>query len=478
MKYRKVLLVNPCYPHTRFGAFRPPTGLGYIAEALRQEGIPYAVLDMALGYRTKSLIRKIETFGPDLLAVTMLTYMYKNTYGILRAIKDKFPQLAIVTGGAHISTVREQALKECEAIDYGVACEGERTLAALCSGQSAGTIRGLIYRHGSSILYNGDRPYEEDLDTLPFPTYTNFELSKYMLEEIDLITSRGCPYGCIYCTVHLASGNRIRVRSARGVVDEMAYWHEKGYRRLEIADDNFSFYKERVHEICDEIARRKLHGIKFRCGNGLRADKVDRDLLKHMKDVGFCHIAFGVESGSDTVLKAMRKGEDKQTLERAINIACELGFDVTLYFIIGLPEETKENVRETFDLAQKYPIMEARFFNPIPYPKTALFQWAATNKLFLIPSEKYLNDLTSFTTDSVYETPEYTAHDRKAAMRQSDSVRRRILRRSVRHKLKGYGPLALLLAHIYTIPFIERAFRENVPFRRFVDFVTAGREGV
>lgn len=478
MRYKRTLLLNPYYPHTRFGAFRPPAGLGYIAEALKRQNIEYEVFDMALGYHKKDLARQIKKFSPDLIAATMMTYMYKNTYNILSGIKENFPDIKIAVGGPHVSASKGAVLNECGAVDYGIVCEGEKTIIELCRDKNIDVMKGLLYRDGSAVRYNGDRVFEYDLDALHFPTYSKFELHKYMIKELNLITSRGCPYGCVYCTVKLASGSKVRMRSASHVADEMEYWYKKGYRNLEIADDNFSYVKERVHQICDEICKRGLHDLRLRCGNGLRADRVDHDLLKHMKDVGFCHVAFGVESGSDTVLKAMKKGENIETLDRAIKIACGLGFDVTLFFIIGLPGETTSTLEETFRFASKYPVLETKFFNPIPYPKTELFEWATSNSLFIIPPEKYLNDFNSFVFSPVYETREFSSEERKKALKHSDGVRKIILQRSIRRKLRKYGILAYVFAYLYTVPFIERAFRENIKFRRFVDFVTFAREGV
>ena len=381
-------------------------------------------------------------------------------------------------GGPHISVLKEDALKECEAIDLGVVHEGEKTAVELCKGARIDGIKGVLYRDGSLVRYTGDRPFEDDLDAIHFPTYSGFELKKYMLREIDLVTSRGCPYGCTYCTVRLVSGRPVRMRSAPNVADEIEYWYGRGYRNMELADDNFSFDKARVHLICDEISRRGLKGLRFRCGNGLRADKVDYELLNHMKEAGFRHIAFGIESASDRVLKAMRKGENSATLEKAVKTACGLGFDITLFFIIGLPEETASSVKETFDFATRYPVMESKFFNPIPYPKTALFDWAASNKLFLVPPEKYLNDFTSFVFKPVYATGEFSALERAAALKLSDSVRKGVLKKSIRRKLRRYGVLAHLFAYLYTIPAVERAFRENIIFRKLVDLITFAREGV
>lgn len=157
-----------------------------------------------------------------------------------------------------------------------------------------------------------------------------------------ILSSRGCPFSCIFCPVSLAIGKRLRVRSAGNVVDEVDYWFKikKGYRRFSILDDNFTFYKERTIAICDEIKKRGLKNIILRCGNGIRADKVDREVLEKMKEAGFTYVSYGVESGSERVLKILKKGETIEQIENAIKTSTELGFDVTLFFVIGAPYET------------------------------------------------------------------------------------------------------------------------------------------
>ena len=253
MKYKKVLLVNPP-SRGEWKGIRPHIGLGYIAEYLVNRGIEYDVLDMNLGYKFKHLQRKIETFRPDIVGMSLLTLEYKKFYGLLSLIKQNNPGIKTVAGGPHVTLFKEQVMRECPAIDYGVLYEGEETLVELCQGEGPDDqIKGLMSRRNGSIVYPGDRPFLEDLDTLSFPRYEKFELKKY-IPEVEIYSSRGCPHECIFCTNRIISPY-FRVRSAEHVVDEMEYWYKKGYRQYNFDDDNFNKKMDRVYQICDEIER-------------------------------------------------------------------------------------------------------------------------------------------------------------------------------------------------------------------------------
>ena len=153
MRYKKVLLVNPPVPGAYMGPIRPPVGLGYLAQNLSLHGVEYDILDMTLGYKLKDLLKRISSFSPDLVGVTMWTYMYKNTYSLIEAVKEAFPKgLSIVVGGPHVSTLRIEVLEECKAIGFGIALEGEAALLELCQGREPQEIKGLMYRDGERII--------------------------------------------------------------------------------------------------------------------------------------------------------------------------------------------------------------------------------------------------------------------------------------------------------------------------------------
>ena len=466
-RFNKVLLIHADYPDSHYHYFELPTGLGYLAETLINNGINNDLFDLSANHSFKKLKMKIKSYQPDLIGYSLMTFRYKYNYQIMERIKRIFPGIPIVAGGPHISTLREKVLKDCPAIDFGVTLEGEKTLLELCQGEDIINIKGLIYRdQKENICYLSDQEFIDPLDLVPFPRYEKFDLKKYP-KVITIASSRGCPYACIYCPVKRAIGRSLRVRNASNVVDEFEYWYRRGYRDFSFADDNFTFYQERVYQICDEITERKLVGLRIRCGNGIRADKVTKDLLKKMKEVGFYHLAFGVEAGNDRILKNIKKGTHLKVIKQAIKNACDLDFEVTLFFLIGSPGETWGDFLDSIKLAREYPVMRVSFYNLIPFPHTELYDWAKKNNYFTIPPERYLNDASGWVNQPLFATPEFSLEQRKKAYNYDQEFIKkeifpRVKERNIwltKQKLKDYyrisGPLADIISWIYNIDLLQ-----------------------
>jgi len=253
----------------------------------------------------------------------------------------------------------------------------------------------------------------------------------------------------------------------------MEYWYRAGYRRFAMLDDNFTFYKERTIAICDEIKRRGLNNIIIRCGNGIRADRVDREVLERMKDVGFTYVSYGVESGNNRILKTLKKGETIEQIEEAVKTSIELGFDVTLFFVVGSPGETIEDVEDSIRVSLKYSVMDVRFYNLIPYPGTELFEWVRSNNYFVKQPEDYLNDASGFSTYPVFETPELPYQTRIKLMEKLDNVTKKVRKNAIRNKLKAMGMAGTvayyLLGDIYVSDSFQALIRQNKTIRRVLD---------
>lgn len=417
MRYPRVLLVHPRYVGSFYRPGLLPTGLGYVSMALNQAGVENTVLDMDLGHDWSALRRHIQKFQPSLIGLGMMSFRYRHTYELIERIKRFFPTIQIVIGGPHVSVFRSKVLEECEAIDYGVTLEGERTIVDLCYDDIAiSEVLGLLYRGPSKeVLYGGDRPLINDLDMNGFPKHSKFELRGYSGFRC-VLTSRGCPYHCIYCSVDLVSGARFRTRSAQSVADEFEYWYSQGVRRLGIVDDCFTLRRSRVFEICDELERRGLSDLEIFLGNGVRVDRVDRKLLGRMREVGFCYIAFGVEGGNNKVLKGLKKGITIAVIERAIADACDLDYRVVLFFLLGSPGETQADIEDSVRLALKYPVYDVTFNNLVPLPGTELYRWVADNEYF-VQGGDYLQDTTQRINNPVFETPQMPFLKRKILYR-------------------------------------------------------------
>lgn len=470
MRYKKVLLVNPPYSGSRVKVVFC-AGLGYIAEILRVSGFDYDVLDMSLGYGYKDLRKKIEVLKPDLIGVSMMTYRYKDTYGLIRHIKRDYPEMAIATGGPHISLFREKSLYDCPQIDYGIVLEGEQTLTDLCRGNPLDSIKGLIFWDKNSVVYNGDRPFIKNLDSIPFPRYGKFELDKSFNKEVNalpVVSSRGCPFKCIYCPVKSSIGETFRSRSPENVMEELTYWYERGYRRFSFADDNFTLVKDRVYKLCDLIRKSELRDLKLSCDNGIRADRVNRELLKFMKEVGFYRIAIGVEAGNNKILSHLRKKEDIETIKKTIKDACELGYEVRLFFLVGSPGETWQDLEDSFEIALNYPIATAYFYNIIPFPNTELFEWIRVNGNFLKTPDDYLNDFPILDNDPVFETPQMPLKIRKKALTHAFRIMRKTMRRSWMRTMERYGFLGKILAIAYATNLVQNKLLRNSSFKKFL----------
>jgi len=414
MKLKKILFIQAMYD-SKFSSVLP-AGIGYLSQYLSSNDIENDVFDLNVDTNTEeNMLSKIREYKPDLVGFSMMSLNYKYNFRKIEKIKQVFPDLKIAVGGAHMSTMRKDVLENCDAIDYGIVLEGEYTLLELMTGEKdVSDISGLIYKKDNDIIYTGDREFIQDLDVLPFPRYEKFNKKDYST-LISLFSSRGCPYHCTYCPVNLAIGRRYITRSTKNIIDELKYHYSQGYREFSFRDDNFTLIQKRVLEICDGIEGLNLKDMFFMCDNGVRADKLNYDILKRMKEVGFKMIGIGVESGVDRILKSLRKSATVKDMENAISIACELGYMVEIFLLIGYPSETWEDFEESVKLATKYPISTVRFYHLLPYPNTEMFDICKKNNYLLRTPEEYLNDGSQRVNTPFLSTPEFPVELRKKA---------------------------------------------------------------
>jgi len=470
---KKALLVFPKNKLDKIPPLYPPLGIGYISEALTAAGVAHDVLDMRLGHSFHDLEKKINEFRPDVIGMTMMTFSYLENYEFLRKIKRLFPRITVVVGGAHVSAIREKILDECDAIDYAAYQEGEETFAELCTQPDASTVKGLFYRDQTSgaIAFTGMRPINPDFNALPFPRFEKFELRKYITDKIAVLTSRGCPYQCTYCAVGTSIGNKFRPKSPGRVLEELGFWIDHGYAKFDFIDDNFTLDPKRANEICRLIKERYDSQVLIECSSGIRADRVDRDLLKAMKEAGFYALSIPVESASDKVLRAIKKSQDIGKIDETVKNACELGFDVTLFFLVGSPTETVDDVKLSVALAQKYPVYDVCFHNLVPFPGTELYEWVEKNNYFLIRPEEYLNraSLTSF--EPYFQTPEFSRDERARALKETRKVKIKIQYQAYLKKYEKFGVFAPVAAYFTSITALQLFLAKSKPLRKLVNTI-------
>ena len=364
----------------------PPLGLAYLAAVLRKEGYKVKIIDaMAERLDVGEVLKKIKDCF--LVGITATTPLFKRSLEYAKEIKKAFPEKFVILGGVHVTYRPAEGLKEADAVCIG---EGEKTIVEVAerveSGRSLEGVRGIWWKKDKKIVKNLPREPIFDLDSLPFPAFDLLPLNKYSfmerrLEEFPMITSRGCPFSCLYCVSSKFFGRKYRSRSAENVVKEMS-WLEDEFKAKHIAfsDDTFTLSKKRVESICKEI---KKEGVDLTWSCASRADTIDRELVRIMKGAGCTKIYFGVESASERILNFYRKKLDLKAVERAIRICKEEGIETVCSFIIGAPNESEDEMRRTLKLAMKLDPDYAQFSILTPYPGTELYEIAEKENLLI-----------------------------------------------------------------------------------------------
>ncbi|MDD2751783.1 MAG: radical SAM protein [Candidatus Omnitrophica bacterium] len=411
----------------------PHIGVAYLSAFLKKNNVQTMVFDEGLSDELNGLYQLIDDFRPDLIGITIFSYCYGFAYNLIRKVKAK-TSIPIVAGGAHISAVGKEIFEQTE-IDFAVKQEGEFTLLELLrelekEAPCFDSIKGLFWRKQSQVIENPDRGLILNLDELPFPDYQVFGIEKYPCFQqklLPLITSRGCPFGCNYCSVRLSMGVRFRARSAENVFREIQFFCGQGFTEFDINDDCFTFDQKRAEAICDLIIDSGLK-IRFQLYNGIRADTVSPVLLKKMKRAGCFFISYGCEAGNERILKVIRKGITLQQVRDAVNWANQADIPNAVNFIIGHKEETYADALDTLKFAGSLNSNFVNFYNLLPYPGTESFAWARQHAQFLVPPDSFLENVSYRDNRPIFETKEFSERQRKEIISRGFNLyRRRIL---------------------------------------------------
>jgi radical SAM superfamily enzyme YgiQ (UPF0313 family) len=346
-----------------------------VAAACEAAGARVKILDYIVSrYTPEKLAAELEEFGADVVGSTAVTMNFPDAARIIRDAKRIKPSLVTMMGGPHVSFDIENVFRDYPELDLIVVGEGEQTLAELVPlldqpGKWDG-INGIAFRKEGAVCVTPPRPLNENLDTLPRPARHLLPISRYLALgfPVSLITSRGCPNKCIFCLGRKMVGFRARFRDPKLVVDEIEEILSYGFTRINVADDLFTANKERVKVLCAEIKRR---GVKFAWSAFARVNTVDRELLEIMKDAGCDSISFGIESGNAEMLKRIRKGITLDQAREATKICKEAGIITHASFMVGLPGETLETLKDTTTFAEGLDIVFGYHFLA-PFPGTTV----------------------------------------------------------------------------------------------------------
>ena len=366
----------------------PPLGLGYLASMLREKGFKVRIIDDLVEKLSLSdLFQRIK--DAIIIGITSTTPTFNAALRYACAIKRRFPHAFVILGGVHATFMPFEAIRS-ECVDAVCVGEGEYTLAELAekleAEESLKGVKGIIYKENGKVINNGPREFIQDLDALPFPAFDLMPLNAYTvlghrLEHFPMITSRGCPFACRYCSSSLFLGRRFRARSPKNVVDEIEWLvSDFNARHIAFGDDTFTLQKRRVIEICDEIKARKLD-IEWSCSS--RVDTISKELFEKMKKAGCSAIYYGVESASPKILNYYKKRINLDKVKKAVSLAKKAGIAVICSFIIGSPYERKEDMKSTLKFALKLSPDYAQFSILTPYPGTDIYEEAKEKNLLL-----------------------------------------------------------------------------------------------
>ncbi|UCH43347.1 MAG: radical SAM protein [Dehalococcoidales bacterium] len=379
----RVLLISTPYPREENPL--PPLSLTYLAGALERESIDVQIMDFLVArYHPQNLRRKLAEYRPQLVGITCVTMNSNLATRILKVCKDFDPNITTVMGGPHASFTPDETLLKAPWVNVIVIGEGETTLVELCrqvaSAGDYNMVAGVAFVDKGIVVKTAPRPLLEDLDRLPLPARHLLPLSRYQALGVPctITTSRGCPYGCIFCSAHQMFGRKVHFRSPGLVVDEIEMlYRDFGFTQINIVDDTFTVNHEHAGQVCEEILKRDLN---ISWSTYARVDNVTEDLVSLMRRAGCETVLFGIESSDENILETIRKGITPEDIRRGVRIACAAGFRVLTSFIFGLPGESPDTVPNTIAFADelnKNYGAEYAFHILAPMPGTELYEKAS-----------------------------------------------------------------------------------------------------
>ena len=429
----KIAFVNPRYfeEDYRFkvNKLSPPLGMAILASMLRLNKHEVKLYDLeALKSTVNEQINSFTTFSPDIIGVFGTSPINKFIKETIAVLRYNFPKSKIIVGGPHATLFPDDFLENCESIDYIFRGEAEFSIVEFVNQISLfdqvkfpDKIEGIVYKIDEKIYKHTVVPKVNDLNELPFPSYDLLPLERYFEtgsteKVITMMTSRGCPNNCIYCADPVLYGHKYRSRSAKNVVEEMKYLNSQHQiSHIVFYDANFNADNERVRDICKLLIAEKLD-LTWRAR--VRADKIDRESVKLMKEAGCTELSLGVESGSERILEIIHKKESKNEIRNAFEIIKEFDIWLVGYFMFGIPGETPIDAEETIKFAIELDPDWALFSTATPLPGTEFHRQAKLSKWIIsddlnnykanfdtpvVSYENFTSDQIKYYVNSAYE---------------------------------------------------------------------------
>ncbi|MFH1222830.1 MAG: radical SAM protein [Pseudomonadota bacterium] len=401
-----MLLINSS-PKDALKIFQPflpifvPVGPGYLVAACRKNNINVELIDEQV---EDNVLNKIKAYTqrterPYIFGFSVLTAAVKSALLLSKQIKTMYPDSVIVFGGVHPTAMPDEMLSY-DQVDIVVRGEGEKIIPKLYhsikKGENLQGMQGVSYKNGKNIVHNPMGQIITDLDSIPLFPYDLFANN----ERYDMgfvVSSRGCPYKCIFCSNRVTTSSAYRYRSNESIVGELEKLNSEYKKNFVLfLDDNFLVNKERIYSLTKNIRDKGLHN-KMTFSFQARGDNVDKELLEDLYRSGFKSIFFGIETASDELLKIVKKGETLEEIIDAVNLSKKIGFHVSATFMYGLPTENHQDRMKSLRLSKALDLDMVRFNNATPYPGTELYTIANNEKrLKIIGSYENFNSVSTF----------------------------------------------------------------------------------
>jgi len=384
----KILLVSPPTDSAIkrvVGTTGPPLSLAYLASMVRDEHDVIIVDSIAEELTFDDVKERIKKFDPDVVGITATTSMIPDAYKVAKIAKEINENVKVIIGGPHVTFLPDRTMEECKSIDFIVRGEGEITfkelIRAIEEGRDFKAIKGLSFRNGKTIN-NPPRELIKNVDEIPMPSYDLLPMERYKADGVKfgtIVTSRGCPFNCIFCSSSLQFGKKWRGYSSERVMAELSILrNEYGRRSIEFLDDTFTLVKSRAIEISNKI---KKEGLDISWAASSRVDTFSKDMAEAMHRAGAHTIYFGIESGTQKILDFIGKGITPEQSKISVKNAEEAGLHTFGSFIIGFPQESRSDVKKTLKFSKKVGVDFAQFTIATPYPGTRLWNVALKEKL-------------------------------------------------------------------------------------------------
>jgi radical SAM superfamily enzyme YgiQ (UPF0313 family) len=364
----------------------PPLGIMYIGAVLEKAGYEVQLFDV--DPFVEDCVNGIKRFGPRMIGVGFLTSAYPRAFKLIQNLKKEIPEAIYFCGGVHTTCLPVQVL-EAFGVDFVVVGEGEYTTLEACKRIEAGggleDVKGIVHKKGKEVITAPPRPVIENLNELPLPARNLVDFEKRYLtfpgvirgkwvRSTIIIAGRGCPYNCSYCAVRTIFGRKYRLRSIEGVISEIESLRKNyNIKGFYFNDSAFTVNKKWIIEFSKALRKKNIQ-LPWGCNS--RVDTVSQEMLEEMKKAGCMQFDFGVESGSDKILKVLNKKVTTHQIREAFRITKKVGMRTGAYFMIGNPEETLEDANETLQMAKDISSNYTVFFFTTPFPGTELYEQA------------------------------------------------------------------------------------------------------